>query len=91
MAGWMINCKEYVELSSQQLDRSLSLWDRITMKLHHLLCPPCGLIQQQFKAIRNACRFSVDDEAFDESSRLSDEACERMKAAIKKAVQGKEN
>jgi hypothetical protein len=87
MAGWMINCKAYAELSSQRMDRHLSLWDRISMKLHQLLCPPCGLIHQQFKAIRNACRFSYDDGASDEDGRLPDEARERMKAVMKKVTQ----
>lgn len=89
MAGWMINCKEYAELSSQQMDRPLSVWDRISMKLHQMLCPPCALVQQQFNAMRDACRFAYDDEDSDESRRLSKEACERMKAELRKVGQEK--
>jgi hypothetical protein len=71
------------------MDRPLSFWDRISMKLHQVLCPPCGQIHRQFKAMRNACRFTSDNGAADDVKRLSDEACERMKAAMKKATREK--
>ena len=91
MAGWMINCKEYVELTSQSMDRKLSFWDRVSMKIHQMLCPPCKHIRQQFDAIRSACRFSsVDDTCNDTPECISGQACERIKAAIEKAAQDKD-
>ena len=90
MAGWMINCKEYAELSSQRMDRPLSFWDRVSMKLHQILCPPCGVIQQQFRAMRSACRFSSGDDASADTGGLSDEACDRMKAALRQVSQEKD-
>jgi hypothetical protein len=91
MAGWMISCKEYAELTSQNMDQSLSLWGRVSMKIHEKLCPPCYHIRQQFSAIRNACRHSsVVDDSDDTNCRLSDEACERMKSEIIKVFQGKD-
>lgn len=92
MAGWMINCKEYAELTSRNMDKPLSFWGRVSMKIHEMVCPPCYHIRQQFSAIRNACRSSpVDDPRDDSDCRLSDEACERMKSKIINVSQGKDD
>lgn len=85
MAGWMLNCKQYAELTSQSMDRRLSWWDRLTMKLHQVLCPPCKHIQKQFATLRNACRLSAVDDATGDGQRLPDEACERIKSVLRKA------
>ncbi len=85
MAFWMINCKNYSELVSNSMDRPLSLWDRISVKLHQWMCPPCNHLNEQFTAIREACRKqspSADDCA-EEDAILPDEVCLRMKTALK--------
>lgn len=90
MAGWMINCKEYAELTSQNMDRPLTFWDRISLKVHEWICPPCLVIRKQFDTMRSVCRFSPEDENGDIATHLSDEACERMKSAIRQASNDKE-
>ena len=91
MAGWMINCKEYAELTSRNMDQPVSLWSRVSMKIHEKLCPPCHHIREQFSAIRSACRISsIIDESNPTDCRLSDEACERMKSEIIKVIEGKD-
>lgn len=90
MVGWMINCKEYAELTSRNMDQPLSLWGRLSMKIHEKICPPCHHIRQQFSTIRSACRNSpVVDDSDQADCRLSDEACERMKSELLKVSQGK--
>ena len=85
MAGWMINCKENAALSSQGMERSLSLRERLLIKMHQWLCPPCNQIHKQFDAIRNACRkTSADGIAEAQTDNvLPEDACKRIKAAIK--------
>lgn len=91
MVGWMINCKEYAEMTSRSMDRRLSLWERLTMKLHQMLCPPCNLIRKQFVTLRNACRFSSSaGDSTGNGQRLSDEVCERIKSVLRKASRDKE-
>lgn len=92
MAGWMINCKEYAEKVSRSLDCRLSFWDRMSIKIHQVLCPPCKHIRQQFNTIRNACQLRPADEfaGDDTDRRLSAEACERIKAALIKEAKVKD-
>ena len=85
MARWMINCKDYVTLASHGMDRKLSCWERICMKLHQWLCPPCHEVQKQFNAIRQACRSMFeggqDNQPCD--ANLSEEARRRLKQSLK--------
>ncbi len=84
MPRWMINCKEYAALASNCMDRKLSIWERISMKLHQWLCPPCQEVIDQFNTIRQACRSMLDEnqEQSKNSDKLSDEARHRLKATL---------
>jgi len=92
MAGWMINCKEYALLLSQSLDQPISFWEKLSIKMHQVLCPPCKHIDSQLDAIRTACRFSpgADGQEGMEGDRLSDDACEQMKSVLRKTVEEKD-
>ena len=61
MARWMINCQEHSRLTSESMDRSLSFWDRLSVRIHRWICPPCKQLRQQFEAIRKACRLYATD------------------------------
>ena len=88
MARWMINCKEYAELVSGCMDRPLTFWERLSIRLHGLLCPPCNLVRQQFETIRRACRYADADNAdlAGDSICLTEEARARIKAVLNKAA-----
>jgi hypothetical protein len=91
MAGWMINCKQYAELTSRSMDQPLSLWGRLSMKIHEKVCPPCHHIRQQFSIIRSVCRNShLAKGGGDANCRLPDETCERLKSEIMKVSQDKD-
>ena len=51
----MLSCKESAQLMSQGMDRSLSLRERIGLRLHLLLCYGCRNARQQLRFIRRAC------------------------------------
>lgn len=89
MAPWMINCKEYSKLVSKGLDGPLSLWERVSIKIHRWVCPPCQHVKRQLLALGQACRVvpPESESEQDQSSVLSDEACARIKAALKKVPQ----
>jgi hypothetical protein len=91
MAGWMINCREYASLLSQSLDRPMSFWEKVSIKLHQIICPACKHIQTQFDDIRLACRFTPDDDApaGADGKRLSEEVCEQMRSALRKTAEKK--
>lgn len=50
----MINCKEASRLASHQLERPLSLWERLQLKVHLAYCKGCRQMEKQFKFLREA-------------------------------------
>jgi hypothetical protein len=56
----MLSCKQASQLISQSLDRSLTLRERIALKLHLIICKYCKRFSQQVQTLRNAMRTIVD-------------------------------
>ena len=52
----MMNCKQASELMSQELDRSLSRYERMALRFHVMMCGGCNNFRKQMVFIRNACR-----------------------------------
>ena len=50
----MISCKEATRLASLQLERKLSLWERIQFRFHLAYCASCRLTEKQFQFLRKA-------------------------------------
>lgn len=50
----MINCKEASRLASQQLERPLSIWERVQLKVHVAYCTGCRRMEKQFRFLRSA-------------------------------------
>lgn len=61
----MLSCKEANRLKSQELDRKLSLGERIGLKLHVSMCEGCSNARKQMSIVRSACKqaFALDDKA----------------------------
>jgi hypothetical protein len=85
MTRWMLSCKEYSQLVSEELDRPLSLWDRASMAMHRLMCPPCTVIRKQIDLLREGCRYVPSDnpDETDERCVLPDEARQRIKTILR--------
>lgn len=52
----MIACKHATELMSQGLDRKLSLYERLRLRAHLLICSGCRNTGKHFRFLREAVR-----------------------------------
>lgn len=61
----MMNCKQATRLISESQDRSLSLSERVTLKLHVMMCMGCKNFSLQVPFLSKAMKAyaSWDDEA----------------------------
>ena len=85
MTRWMLNCQEYSQLVSEAMDRPLSLWDRVSMSMHRLICPPCNVIKKQIDGLRKACRHtpSENHDESDPACMLPEDARMRIKKVLR--------
>jgi hypothetical protein len=80
----MFNCREVTRLVSESLDRKLSLWQRVGIRIHFLMCKLCPEAKRQMLLIRKAMRqFTLESSALDADISLSPETRERIKLALK--------
>lgn len=52
----MLNCKQNTELLSQALERPITLGEKISMRLHLLMCRGCRNFDKQLHFIHKAAR-----------------------------------
>jgi len=56
----MLNCKQATQMMSQGLDRRLGWRERLTLRLHLLICEGCRRTREQFEFLRAATRRYLD-------------------------------
>lgn len=81
----MLSCKEVSHLVSDSLDRKLSLWQRIQVRLHLLMCRFCSRFRKQTLFLRDAGRhypMVVAETETATSTGLSPEARDRIKRSL---------
>ena len=77
-------CKQMVKIITTSMDARLSWREWILMKVHLLSCDPCVNFLKQIKFIRTTLQHSDEHLAPQDSSvRLTDEARNRLKEALK--------
>jgi len=54
MSILMLNCKEASRLSSEALDRKLSLRERMLLRMHLAICDACSRVNAQYQFLRRA-------------------------------------
>lgn len=54
LSAWNLDCRAASELASDSLDRDLTRGERLALRLHQLVCPPCRQLIAQFQTIRRA-------------------------------------
>ena len=67
----MVTCKETSALLSQAQDQRLGLRDRLSLRLHLMLCDGCANFRKQLEFIRVALRRHRDREASAQDQRDS--------------------
>lgn len=78
-------CKQIVKVISESMERRLSLWERITVKLHLWICLWCVWYLENLQLMRDTIRTKASQEPNLDSSALpplSPEARERMKLRL---------
>jgi hypothetical protein len=80
----MLSCREVTQLVSESLDRELPLRQRISTKLHLMMCKLCSRYKKQLAGLREAVRLhAMREEEMDiYPASLSSEARERIKQAL---------
>ncbi len=50
----MLNCDQVTRLCSDELERPLSAWERLSLKVHMMMCTGCANYRTQVNSIRAA-------------------------------------
>ena len=77
----MISCQGAALLSSESHDRSLTLRERVWLRLHLVRCKLCSRYARQLAFVGDACSRVVEDPAG--SAELADDARERIRQRLK--------
>ena len=78
----MLDCKQTSQLISQSLDRSLTLRERLSLKLHLLICKYCKQFSQHMQTIRVALKQMISSIESNDSIEMPSEAKSRILQSI---------
>ena len=78
-------CKEATRLQSQAMERSLSVSERVGLKIHLFLCKWCRRYGAQIRFLRSAAHQCEEHEKGVVPQKLSPEARERILRKVKSA------
>lgn len=79
----MMNCQQTSRLLSQGLDRPLSFKERLSLRLHLLMCDACRHFAEQLRFLRQAAAEVEMRTLTNECLRLGERARERIKQAMR--------
>ncbi len=83
-------CNLMTPLFSESLERPLSIREKVTVKLHLFTCAACRRYVGQIQRMSAMLKSQTDAEVSAESAvRLSDDARQRIKAALEAAAHNK--
>lgn len=85
----MLSCKEVSRLVSESLDRELPWRQRLSLRMHLLMCSLCSRFRRQLEFLNDAARAFAADEtnALPSHIRLSPEARQRIKLTLEREAQ----
>lgn len=58
--GSMLKCIEVTELSSQEMERALSLREQLSLRTHLVICSGCSNFRKQMKTLRQVMQAYAD-------------------------------
>lgn len=80
----MLSCKEAAKLVSENLDRKLPFWRRVSLRLHLAMCSTCAAYRRQIEVLNRLVttryRFGAPQR---DTDRLSDDRIAQIKAALR--------
>ncbi len=76
---WMTTCREATELASRAMDESLSMRERVAMRMHLKICKNCRRFAEQIQQMRRLFSAEIPD---DSSPGLSDDARRRIETEL---------
>ena len=79
----MLNCKQTSQLLSKSLDQPLTLREKLSLRLHMLLCGACSRFARQLRFLREAVEALERRAAEDERLTLNSEARQRIARALR--------
>ncbi len=77
-----LTCKQATRLQSEALDRKLSFFEKLGLRLHLFLCKWCRRYGEQLKFLRSAAQECHEHESSEAPQSLSPEARERIKERL---------
>lgn len=80
----MYNCREMVDLVSQELDQNLPLSVRMRMAMHLSMCGHCRTYRDQIREVELMLEKHYAAECYGGEMSLSDDAKARIEAALNK-------
>lgn len=86
----MISCKKAADLTCASLDRPLTLWEAVRLRLHLSMCAACKAFQLQNKALLKLFELRFRDPVYAKQEagipQLPPNACERLKEKLREAA-----
>ncbi len=81
----MMNCKEASRLTSDSMERKLTLWQRVSLWFHFGMCKLCSGFSKDLQRLREAVHRhaeQIENDTASSDAAQSQEARERMKRAL---------
>lgn len=83
----MLSCKQASQLTSQGLDKKLSMWERVGLKLHLTICKNCQRFSQQMQRLHVTIRSLGKQIEEDENIILPEETKKRIVNSINTSIE----
>jgi hypothetical protein len=90
MRHWMFSCKKISGMISESMDRDLSVYKRMGIRFHLMMCSLCRRYQKQLFFIRSVLQQS-DDVENSSSQSLSLDARKRIEKEVNDKCNYKQN
>ena len=82
----MLTCKETAQLISEGLDHKLSLWQRMNLRLHLMMCGACSAYRRQVQTLNRIVRRRFDESDVDVTATEAPACPEQTKRRITKSL-----
>ncbi len=85
----MLTCKETARLISEGLDRKLSLWQRMNLRLHLMMCGACSAYRRQVETLNRIVRRRFDESAVEATAPDAPACPDEIKQRLRRYLRGR--